>query len=225
MTTGRWAKLARTRSKDVGTCWMWLGARDSQGYAKVRDGGRTDRLHHVLCREVHRPPRGRKWVARHVCGCKLCVNPAHIVPGTQRENSSDDRHHRRMRVKLPNLGAVRRLAAALPPASVQGLTDAEHRKTQRRRRLILDQTMRGGNGIAEIWFREMAGCVSHQIRDAGLAQGANDDDVLLLSLIARKKRELSGEVEPEHTGLSPAHADIAARAPHKEIAGSIGIAR
>lgn len=204
----RWEQLAKGRSEVVGTCWVWTGAKDRQGYARVRDGNRTDRLHHLLCKEVHQPPKGTKWVARHLCGCKACVNPAHIAPGTRKQNAEDDRQHALQAVQLPSLEDVATLADGLEGVELPPVDDSDVRRGLRRERLLIDQTSRGGEGVVDEWFRQMVEAVAAQRQHdqsgayIGLVKGATDDEVLLLALMARMRRLLAGKREPERTGLA-----------------------
>lgn len=49
----------------------------------------------VLCAIRHDKPLWSKlWVTRHLCGNSECVNPNHLVPGSEQENSADAVRHR-----------------------------------------------------------------------------------------------------------------------------------
>jgi hypothetical protein len=68
-------------------CWLWTRSPTSGGYGQFRDGsGRTVHAHRVAYRLLVGPvPTG--LVLDHLCRTKLCVNPAHLEPVTQRENT------------------------------------------------------------------------------------------------------------------------------------------
>lgn len=73
-----WAKVQRYQ--DPYACWVWLGARDNQGYGKItrkeissqpiRANRYAFYLHHG------RWPEG---ACHHSCGNKACVRPSHLI--------------------------------------------------------------------------------------------------------------------------------------------------
>ena len=66
------------------TCELWDGPTFSNGYGQ--HGGRG--AHRVAYEQVHGPiPKG--LVVRHTCDNKLCINPAHLLLGTQADNIQD----------------------------------------------------------------------------------------------------------------------------------------
>ena len=71
-----------------GSCWLWTGALDYQGYGMVRFQGKVKRAHLVsfmhFCEEI---PEGMKIM--HDCDEPSCVNPMHLTLGTQKENVHD----------------------------------------------------------------------------------------------------------------------------------------
>jgi len=87
-----WAKVQK--GKD---CWLWTGARVSDGYGSFA-------VKHALIRSAHRIswelgnesaiPPGRSVL--HECDTPACVNPAHLFLGTQKDNMRDAYRKNRM---------------------------------------------------------------------------------------------------------------------------------
>ena len=81
-------------------CWLWIGARDKDGYGQVRwrifrPKGRLGRAHRLAWEFSHGPiPQGR-WVL-HRCDNPPCVNPHHLYLGDVNDNSRDCRDRGRM---------------------------------------------------------------------------------------------------------------------------------
>ncbi len=74
------AKFVRSDS-----CWPWLGARTKKGYGTFRKDGRTHYAHRVAYEKSVGPiPEG--LTIDHLCGNKICVNPAHLDVVTRGEN-------------------------------------------------------------------------------------------------------------------------------------------
>jgi hypothetical protein len=78
-------------------CWLWLGAVDKYGYGsgRKRDGVRKAyQLSYIAFKDMI--PKG--MVVRHTCDTPGCVNPDHLILGTQQENNKDkydrQRHYR-----------------------------------------------------------------------------------------------------------------------------------
>lgn len=83
--------------KTDGGCWIWKGQPDARGYgvfSLVKDGIKGSRRRYI---RAHRwsweDANGRQipqgMLVRHLCNCKLCVNPDHLEIGTHEENIQD----------------------------------------------------------------------------------------------------------------------------------------
>jgi hypothetical protein len=78
-------------------CWLWTGGVHTRGYGTICDSrgelgkaGRTWMAHRASV-AIHRGEllTMGEGVARHLCDTPLCVNPAHLEPGTQKQNIAD----------------------------------------------------------------------------------------------------------------------------------------
>lgn len=74
------------RTDRSGECWLWTGQLDQAGYAKVKIDGRMQKGHRVAYQAWVGPiPEGLQL--DHLCRVRRCVNPAHLEPVTNRENT------------------------------------------------------------------------------------------------------------------------------------------
>jgi hypothetical protein len=67
-------------------CWIWQHSRSSWGYGRILKDGREYRAHRVVY-ERHRGPIPEGLVLDHLCRVVECVNPDHLDPVTDGENS------------------------------------------------------------------------------------------------------------------------------------------
>jgi HNH endonuclease len=69
-------------------CWNWDNQVDSDGYGRGADysTGRRTRAH-ILVYEAHVGPVPEGLQLDHLCRNKRCVNPTHLEPVTNRENT------------------------------------------------------------------------------------------------------------------------------------------
>ena len=87
-----WSYVEKTED-----CWVWTRGLDRHGYGQFRFEGKTRRAHRLAYEVVVGPiPEGLQLDHRcHVadecvglpCPHRRCVNPAHLLPVTHRENS------------------------------------------------------------------------------------------------------------------------------------------
>lgn len=79
-----WAKVDRTGGDDA--CWPWLASLNNSGYGHFKVKSKIPGAHRVsytlLVGDI---PQGLQL--DHLCKNRKCVNPAHLEPVTQRENT------------------------------------------------------------------------------------------------------------------------------------------
>lgn len=78
-------------------CWEWQSTRNHRGYGKFWLNGRTAVAHRVAY-EMSKGPIPAGMQVRHTCDNRACVNPAHLLVGTGKDNARDalerDRYRR-----------------------------------------------------------------------------------------------------------------------------------
>lgn len=82
--SGRLGKYAQRIDMTAG-CWIWLGTRSTRGYGRIFQGGKPLQAHRVIYELLVGPiPIG--MTIDHLCRNRLCVNPSHLEPVTDRVN-------------------------------------------------------------------------------------------------------------------------------------------
>lgn len=90
-------------------CWIWqAGVRGKNKYGGFRVNRTSIKLAHNVSYEIYvkQIPTGLKVL--HICDNPLCVNPHHLLLGTQQENikDRDQKGHCRNRYSIKQLGTV-----------------------------------------------------------------------------------------------------------------------
>ena len=101
-------------------CWLWGAATNNFGYGQIRISGRTVYAHRYMWQISNGPiPKApgtghRGCVIRHSCDNTSCVNPDHLLSGTQGENLRDmsrrGRNSSRRKLDLRQAASARKMA-------------------------------------------------------------------------------------------------------------------
>lgn len=71
-----------------GDCLLFVGSRDECGYGRINKDGKLIRLHRAVWERDH-GPIPESHVVMHKCDRPNCLNPEHLILGTQRDNIAD----------------------------------------------------------------------------------------------------------------------------------------
>ena len=74
--------------KNKNRCWIWQGSKYKNNYGKTVWGGKqyyAHRMSYIIFKDLIL----NNQVVRHICDNKLCVNPEHLIIGTQSDNILD----------------------------------------------------------------------------------------------------------------------------------------
>ena len=77
-------------------CFEWHMTRNNKGYGVMTRGGKKFLAHRVSAEMCIGPIDGK--VVMHTCDNPACVNPNHLVIGTQKDNMQDALKKGRMKI-------------------------------------------------------------------------------------------------------------------------------
>lgn len=97
---GRWQDVAarfwsHVQVRGPEECWLWMGAKNPRGYGGFRVGSTTDSTrqylsaHRVALSLASGVEAASHEVVMHRCDNPSCVNPRHLVIGSQSDNVQD----------------------------------------------------------------------------------------------------------------------------------------
>lgn len=75
-------------------CWIWMGATNSVGYGYLSVDGKQQAAHR-LSFELANGAIPSGMCIMHKCDVRPCVNPTHLIAGSQQENLRDMRSKNR----------------------------------------------------------------------------------------------------------------------------------
>ncbi len=134
-------------------CWLWQGGKSTAGYGVFRMRDKTFLAPRVSYTIAHgQIPAG--MLIRHTCDTPACVNPTHLLLGTDADNAMD----KVRRGRVPDMRGERNPRARLTAVEVVAVRDL------RQEGLTLAQIARlfdiGVTAISRIASRRTWGCIA-----------------------------------------------------------------
>lgn len=79
-----WAKVQKSAD-----CWLWVGAKDNQGYGHFKSRGSNHMAHRYAYERLVGPIEPELVLDHFTCFNRSCVNPAHLRQVTQAQNAQN----------------------------------------------------------------------------------------------------------------------------------------
>lgn len=103
--------LANVKQCGQDECWEWIAGRDKRtgygvAYMRMADGARKQFPAHRVSYALFNGPIPDGLLVMHTCDNKQCVNPRHLLPGTDLTNSRDASNKGLMHPGVKTFGAV-----------------------------------------------------------------------------------------------------------------------
>lgn len=94
-------------------CWLWLRGYAGNGYPHLYLKGKSYKASRYVY-ETYVGALSKNEVVRHKCHNPACVNPLHLLKGTQHENIKDSCVSGRMNIKLTDVEVLSILQEYIP---------------------------------------------------------------------------------------------------------------
>lgn len=124
-----WARVDQhgpvpTSQPHLENCWIWTGARSSNGYGRIQSNRRNLWAHRVAFQYANGVIEPGALVL-HRCDTPLCVRPAHLFLGTHADNTRDAARKGRLVIPTaPRLQGEQHPGSKLTQVAVDGIRTA-----------------------------------------------------------------------------------------------------